>query len=317
MHWTSLLEKRRIPATARVRADLPCGGCGYNLRQALAVGRCPECGRPVLESLVPFDDPFQTASTVSGIAGSFLMLFPIYLVTIITAAVWFTGRIGLMLVIAAALHTIAAVVRMFGVLTLLRRNDFRGVRAPVPTLHLLRSVCIIDVIIALIMLITFYVYQRSTLQGAGFLTDWRPLIGAAGLAVTHVVLRLWTRAVGKAGQQLDYDLIEREARIQGLLYVLAGLVATAAFVVFALIGNSQAMATAFTVLAIITVVVIGISTLVSVVASLHLSNAIRRELDMDDRLVDAERTSYMDEKRAHEKPPPPLPDIAFDDHPSP
>ncbi|MCA9296281.1 MAG: hypothetical protein KC983_07180, partial [Phycisphaerales bacterium] len=138
MHWTSLLEKRRIPPTARVKADLPCGGCGYNLRHALANGKCSECGRPVMESLVPFDDPFQTAATVSGVAGSFLMLFPVYLVTVIAAVYWFAGRIGLILVIAAALHTIAAAVRTFGVMTLLRRRDFRGVRAPVPTLQILR-----------------------------------------------------------------------------------------------------------------------------------------------------------------------------------
>jgi len=43
------------PAVAprAIARDLPCRGCGYNLRGLFKSGRCPECGMPVIESTRP------------------------------------------------------------------------------------------------------------------------------------------------------------------------------------------------------------------------------------------------------------------------
>ncbi len=51
MHWTALLEKKYFPVYARVIDDVSCVGCGYNLRHSRAAGPCPECGRPIIDSL--------------------------------------------------------------------------------------------------------------------------------------------------------------------------------------------------------------------------------------------------------------------------
>ncbi len=45
-----------VDADWRLTVWLPCEACGYNLHRAQADGRCPECGRPVGESLAA-DDP--------------------------------------------------------------------------------------------------------------------------------------------------------------------------------------------------------------------------------------------------------------------
>lgn len=39
-------------AAAQPLGDLPCAGCGYNLRGLTRDGRCPECGAPVADSLL-------------------------------------------------------------------------------------------------------------------------------------------------------------------------------------------------------------------------------------------------------------------------
>lgn len=44
-----------LDSAERVRDDLPCGACGYNLRTLPAVGVCPECGAPVFNSLIRAD----------------------------------------------------------------------------------------------------------------------------------------------------------------------------------------------------------------------------------------------------------------------
>jgi hypothetical protein len=38
-------------ATELVAADMPCVGCGYNLRMQPANGRCPECAKPVADTM--------------------------------------------------------------------------------------------------------------------------------------------------------------------------------------------------------------------------------------------------------------------------
>lgn len=51
MAWSTLLERRFVPPTARIAVDAACIGCGYNLRGVRALGPCPECGREAIESL--------------------------------------------------------------------------------------------------------------------------------------------------------------------------------------------------------------------------------------------------------------------------
>jgi hypothetical protein len=43
--------------TIELRRDIPCSGCGYNLRALAPQGRCPECGRDVSVSLAEHVSP--------------------------------------------------------------------------------------------------------------------------------------------------------------------------------------------------------------------------------------------------------------------
>lgn len=48
------------PPSTTVGNDLPRGTCGYNLRTLAWAGRCPECGRPVRDSIPPPDLRFAS-----------------------------------------------------------------------------------------------------------------------------------------------------------------------------------------------------------------------------------------------------------------
>lgn len=45
-------EKAEANQPHTIQADVPCLGCGYNLRSVALQGECPECGKPVAHSLV-------------------------------------------------------------------------------------------------------------------------------------------------------------------------------------------------------------------------------------------------------------------------
>jgi hypothetical protein len=72
MHWTALLAKRWYSRRARGATDLHCIGCGYNLYTLAARGNCPECGRPIGDSLFIFPRPDHTSTGLGELAWSYL-----------------------------------------------------------------------------------------------------------------------------------------------------------------------------------------------------------------------------------------------------
>jgi len=307
MHWTALLEKNKVPATARVRDDLPCGGCGYNLRHAFAAGRCPECARPIIESLVPFDDPHETANTVDGVGTSFFALFPIYGVALLTFLVGSSHGFSLMALVAGGLHLLGACIRAARIHTLIRRRDFRAVHAPNPILRIAVVVAIIDAVLIVPALLSIYLHARAQVMGMIVFNDTRLLFCAASFAVTHVALTIWTRAVHAAGRQLEYDIIVREGTIQRTTYIAAGIGVTAC-IVFRAVGQPSLAAAGM----VFTTMLLLAGTLTAAISTFHLGNAIRAEVEMNDDLIDVERTSYLDEKRGSEAPETPPTDIQVD-----
>ena len=60
-------DESQVPAAgAVISVDLKCRACDYNLRTLSAAGRCPECGRPVADSVFIIPEPERAACDVQG-----------------------------------------------------------------------------------------------------------------------------------------------------------------------------------------------------------------------------------------------------------
>ena len=55
------------PATMTVACDALCAGCDYNLRTMPVASFCPECSRPVVESLAAVDLQFADPAWVARV----------------------------------------------------------------------------------------------------------------------------------------------------------------------------------------------------------------------------------------------------------
>jgi hypothetical protein len=93
-----------VSGNAEVLTDLPCQGCGYNLRGARAGGACPECGRRVGESLVPLSEPEKVATGLRYIGNSYLGLLALPLAPISAAfAGSCAGWVGMIVLLSTSL----------------------------------------------------------------------------------------------------------------------------------------------------------------------------------------------------------------------
>jgi len=100
MHWSSSLERRFIPKDARIIGDLHCPGCSYPLHGLEALGRCPECGRPVLDSIRPIPEPAALARALSESGWAFLTLLLIVFASLFFGPI--VAGVGIMLLAVLA-----------------------------------------------------------------------------------------------------------------------------------------------------------------------------------------------------------------------
>ena len=126
MHWTALLARRQFPPDARIRGDLDCIGCGYNLYSARVGGACPECGLDVQASMHELARPDEVSAGYRAIARSYL---PHFLIPLPLAISRFAGM-DMFLLIGFVL-LIAACYRMWGSLTI----RFRASLAQLPVIR--------------------------------------------------------------------------------------------------------------------------------------------------------------------------------------
>ncbi len=83
-----------LDAEGRVAIDLPCVGCGYNLRTLLHDARCPECARPVVESLRGDFLRFADPGWVKGLGRGLLLVLIAIGAGIVLPPLFFLAAVG-------------------------------------------------------------------------------------------------------------------------------------------------------------------------------------------------------------------------------
>lgn len=279
MHWTAILEKRYFPAHARVLDDLACIECGYNLRHARAGGPCPECGRPVADSLWALARPDQVARGLRSIGWSYVAL-------VLLPLLGPGAGLGVMALVLVA----AAIVRLMGAAELRFRAAIVQLPCIGPRVRLLWALAIVDALLACGFAAVFAV--DGTVGGMGRLAGMTLLAWVAATFATAGAAGWMGSALGSL---LGHDSAARGLRIQWVLAIAAGAEAL-------LIGLLSLLPSALAFLVLLGCAVVGWLgvTVLTVVALLSLAGAAEQERVPLDELVNAGPT-YQGQSRPRER----------------
>lgn len=309
MTWTKLLEHRWFPPHARVREDLFCLGCGYNLRGLAARGNCSECGLPVGESLYTLREPDAVGGALLGIGRSYLATAA----GIALALVALLPAFGVLRFFAVIILVLAAIVRAVAAAELrwrcaLQRLPLLGAGVRWVWAFALLEALVAAAVIAWMQFPGAFDPLRNT-------WPWLPPLWGALATVSALAVGAWGRHLGAI---LGYDLPTRELHRQravlivmpplGALLLGAGTLASAA-------GG----ATVGDAIAAIGIALLGLGWAVglflTIMGLMHLSSAALQERGRRDDLVETEplyeavSRAEVAEQKAREA----LPDIPLED----
>ncbi len=285
MHWTALLEKKYFPVHARVIDDVSCVGCGYNLRHSRAAGSCPECGRPITDSLWALARPGRVARGLRSVGKSYLGLG-----ALILAPFAFGG--GTLAVCVLALVVVAtAVIRAFAVGELRFRAELDHLPVIGLRVRVLWPLALLDVVLALIWAIMLPLVQSGATPSARIEMVFS--VFAAWLCATFTVAGVAGWMGSALAAMLGYETVSRELRVQWMLIAAGPALAIAISVAgLVFLGLFGAPAGVFRVLAALTLLALMWlpAAWLTFAGMLHLANGAEQERETLDELVDAERT---------------------------
>jgi hypothetical protein len=279
MSWTKLLEQRRYPLDAEIGIDLPCTRCGYNLRGARVVARCPECGTFVGDSLRLLAKPDEVSNALRDIGKTYLTLLALCASCLQVAAASAIPALAIYVIVAGGLGF-----RLFGARDLRYRVGLESHPTVGGRVRLFWVASLVEAAM-LASILVLAIAMRFAPPGAPTIPD--PVMHAlivAWLAVTFVNMGI----VGGLGRALagwlEYEAIRRGFGVQralvaagfafGILPLAYGWFATPAGALGgSWIGASAAMSGALFLIAW------GSAILATFAALLHLSEAAQRERD--------------------------------------
>jgi hypothetical protein len=274
-------------SAAQIHGDLPCQGCGYNLRGARAGGACPECGRLVRDSLVPVSEPEKVAAGLRFIGNSYLGLLALPLAPISAAVAGScAGWVGLIVLLA----TSAA--RASGVADLRFRSGAGRMPVVGRRVGLLWLAAIADVVLVSGCLVLF-VAGATGGQGAGAVRG----LAVGGLAVWMLAASVVAAIAGWMGASLASALgvaaLARRLRLQWVLMATGPAVALGLSLLSLLLA-AVGGAPAGIALGVLGLVALGVLWLAGIVLTLtgmsELARAVERVRDAHLQMLSAPQT---------------------------
>jgi hypothetical protein len=197
-----------------VKVDLPCAGCGYNLRFQRADGYCPECGLEVRHSLRRFTDPDRVAGALRTLGRSYLTFY------VLLPLSCMLGSSGASVMIMGLVLGFGATFRLVAVQWLHREHALSGHASLKTPLNWLSIISIGEAALLVAMLAVWLTGTfasgsigpaERTLMSASFF-GW----GAAACAGMMAAGRLGIRIA----RWLEWPIAGRELRAQQVLLVI-------------------------------------------------------------------------------------------------
>jgi len=259
MHWTGVLVHRRIPMSARVTEDLPCVGCGYNLRGQLATGRCSECGAEVGKSLFVLAKRDLVAGCLRSAGKSYLAWLALCIACLSPLLLWTPSLAAIIIAIGAAWRAITySILVRWGALSHLPVIGSR--------LRLLWICSVLELAASLAWLVTAVVLGN--------------LLAASGARIYDMVFAAWLTfslasalAAGWLGiafaAMFGYDWMALEFKLQMGSVVVA--VITWLILLFMAISSAKTLGVA--VAWLVCTLMSSLAMIFTAVSMIHLSNA--------------------------------------------
>jgi hypothetical protein len=274
----------------RVTGDLPCQGCGYNLREAQAAGVCPECGRRVSDSLVPLSEPAKVAAGLRSIGNSYLGLIALPLVPFaVGVAGSCAGWVGMIVLLCTS------IVRAGGVADLRFRSSTGqlpviGRRVGLLWLAAVADVALVGCCLLLLLAAAAGGDSAGLVRGLALGVLWLWLLAASVVAA----IAGW---MGTAlAEMLRYAPLARRLRLQWKLMAAGPALAVGLTVLSVLLG-AVGGAAAGIAMGLLTLLALGILWLVGIGMTLscmsELAKVVERIRDARDNLLSESRTQTL------------------------
>jgi hypothetical protein len=280
--WGLIHDERTFAPDAQVSADLPCLGCGYNLREAKVAGVCPECGRLVRDSLVPLDEPQIVATGLRYIGNSYLGLLALPLVPLAAGvAASCAGWTGMVVLLATS------VARACGVADLRFRSSTGQLPVIGPRLGLLWMAAVADVALVAGCLLLLAAGAAGG-DSAGWVTG--VAMGVLGLWLVAVaVVAALAGWMGEAlAAMLGYERLSSRLRVQWKL-MAAGPMVGIGFTLLGVMVGAAGGAPAAVAMGLFTTLALVLFWLVGVVLTLtsmsELAKVVERKRDAREDVV--------------------------------
>ena len=284
-------QHRSFPPDTRVTADLPCQGCGYNLRGARAGGACPECGRHVSDSLVPLSEPEKVATGLRYIGNSYLGLLALPL-ALISAAVAGScaGWVGMIVLL------LSSIARVSGVADLRFRSGAGRIPVIGPRVDLLWLAAMADVVLVAGCLLLFLAGAAGG-DAAGSLKGLA--LGALGvwLLVASAVAAIAGWMGASLAAMLGVASLARRLRFQWML-MAAGPVVAVGLTVMSMMLAAIGGAPTGIAMGVLATLVLGVLWLVGIGLTLSCMSELARVVE---RIRDA-REQVLSEPRTQTPP---------------
>ncbi len=243
-----------------IQQDLPCLGCGYNLRGNRTKGTCPECGVRVEDTLAVLARPNDVAFAFRTIGRSYVGFYSALLVCL--------GGLLLPVMIASG----ASLVRLIGVW----RLSFAAGLARIPILR--RGLCWLALLTILdpvpLAVVLFWRFPDVSWRSESALeSEW---FGAAVCAWLLAILGgAWIAGLigSKVAAMLEYERIMVQLRAQRLLLGASAIAAMLSYAAMTLIFPEPMLIGCATVVSLLGAIAIGHT----MVALSHLAQAMEEE----------------------------------------
>lgn len=294
MHWTAFLAYRRFPAHARVTDDLPCAGCGYNLRSALANGTCPECGKAVGDSLFVLNQPEIVGRSLRTIGKTHLGFLALLLGCLQSAgADW-------PVIVALGIMGLLALVRVMALGELRYRGAIETLPIVGARLRFWWWISILEALITWAACITLWIAAKFMFTS--------PILATVsdGLMIAWLVfLLIETLLAGWFGTSLATMLWYTFARwefIAQRVGLAAFLVCFPLLILVASAAKNQVLEFAMLTLCFLT---LGLAMIATAAGLNHLGNGAEGETDTWEDLIDTNPTGQYSRPSDTRKPEPP------------